>query len=49
MQFSIPIISDQLMEGSETFGLSASIVNNLGVFTEGRDMATATIVDDAGE
>ena len=48
-QFSVPIFNDLLPEGPETFGLSASIVNNLGVFTDGRDMANGTIVDDEGE
>ena len=45
----IPIINDLLVEGDETFSLSASVLNNNGqsaMFTAGGDSASATINDD---
>ena len=47
--FSIPIIDDDLCELTETFGLSASIVNDRGTFSAGGNMATGQITDNDGE
>ncbi len=50
ISFHIPINDDPIRESStETFGLSATIVDNLGNFTAGGDTATGVIIDDDGE
>jgi len=44
----VPITNDPLVEGDETFSLSASVLNNNGqaaMFTVGGDTASATIND----
>ncbi len=43
--FTVPIIDELLVEGTETFILSATIVNDLGNFTAGGDTATGVIID----
>ena len=45
INFEVPIIDDPNCENSETFGLSATIVDNLGNFTAGGDTATGVIID----
>ena len=48
-EFSVSINNDNLCESTETFGLSASIVNDRGTFSAGGDMATGQITDDDGK
>ncbi len=45
LSFQIPITDDIFFESKETFSLSATIVNNLGNFTEDGDTATSVIID----
>ena len=47
--FSVSINNDNLCEPTETFGLSASIVNGRGTFSAGGNMATGQITDDDGK
>ena len=47
--FSIPINNDSLCESTETFGLSASIVNGRGTFSAGGNMSTGQFTDDDGK
>ena len=46
--FSIPIINDNTLEGTETFGLTASIANNRGNFSAGGNVAIGQIFDAGG-
>ena len=48
-EFSIPINDENLCESTESFGLSASIVNNRGTFSTGGNMATGQITDNDGK
>ena len=49
IEFNVPITDDSLFEASETFGLSASSIGGLGVFSPGGDTATGVIVDNDGK
>ena len=49
IEFNVPINDDLNCEASETFGLSASSVGGLGVFSTGGDTATGVIIDNDGK